>query len=335
MVSTIIPVFARRPLVGYTWVALATVATGVHRLRRVGAPHVRHRAAAARAVVLLRREPRDHDPERRPVLRLDRDDVDGPAGARRRRCCSSLGFLVIVPARRLTGVMVAVVPFDWQVTDSYFVVAHFHYVLIGGARVPDLRGDLLLAAEDDRPDARRAARRRRASGSMFVGFNLDVLPDAHPRAARDAAARLHVPRRASAGTRSTCSSTIGAFVFARRDPARRRRTSSGAVGAARAPAPIRGAATRSSGRRPRRRRSTTSPSIPVVHSARPALGRRATAREDARRVERGELTLADGHETTGDDWLDAELDEMLEMPAESPWPLVLALALAWFFVAAR
>jgi len=32
----------------------------------------------------------------------------------------------------LTGIMLAVVPFNWQVTDTYFVVAHFHYVLVGG-----------------------------------------------------------------------------------------------------------------------------------------------------------------------------------------------------------
>ena len=36
----------------------------------------------------------------------------------------------------LTGVMVAVLPFDWQVHDSYFIVAHLHYVLIGGMVFP-------------------------------------------------------------------------------------------------------------------------------------------------------------------------------------------------------
>src|SRR3546814_14897387 len=36
----------------------------------------------------------------------------------------------------LTGVMVAMVPFDWQAHDTYFVVAHLHYVLIGGMVFP-------------------------------------------------------------------------------------------------------------------------------------------------------------------------------------------------------
>jgi len=42
------------------------------------------------------------------------------------------GFLFQFLVAGLTGVMLATVPFDWQLTDSYFVVAHFHYVLIGG-----------------------------------------------------------------------------------------------------------------------------------------------------------------------------------------------------------
>ncbi|MGE0822406.1 MAG: cytochrome c oxidase subunit I [Candidatus Binatia bacterium] len=42
-----------------------------------------------------------------------------------------VGFLFQFLIAGLTGVMLGVAPFDWQLTDSYFVVAHFHYVLIG------------------------------------------------------------------------------------------------------------------------------------------------------------------------------------------------------------
>ncbi len=98
------------------------------------------------------------------IFVLDRDDVAGPRALARRRCCSSLGFLLIFLLGGLTGVMVAVLPFDWQVTDSYFVVAHFHYVLNGAVVFPIFGGALLLVAEDDRPDALRAARQASASG---------------------------------------------------------------------------------------------------------------------------------------------------------------------------
>jgi len=43
-------------------------------------------------------------------------------------CCA---FLFQFLCAGLTGVMLAVAPFDWQLTDSYFVVAHFHFVLVG------------------------------------------------------------------------------------------------------------------------------------------------------------------------------------------------------------
>jgi cytochrome c oxidase subunit 1 len=44
----------------------------------------------------------------------------------------AVGFIFQFLCAGLTGVMLGMAPFDWQLHDSYFVVAHFHYTLVGG-----------------------------------------------------------------------------------------------------------------------------------------------------------------------------------------------------------
>ena len=168
----------------------------------------------------------------------------------------ALGFLLIFLLGGITGVMVAVLPFDWQVTDSYFVVAHFHYVLNGAVVFPIFGAVVLLAPEDDRPDAERAARQV-SFWTMFIGFNVTFFP-MHILGFLGMPRRVYTYQSGLGWDGLNLVISIGAFLFAfgtlltlvnfiwsqfR-----------GAAGARRSV----GRATRSSGRRPRRRPSTTS-----------------------------------------------------------------------------
>ena len=63
------------------------------------------------------------------------------------------GFLSMFLIGGLTGIMLAAAPFDFQLNDSYFVVGHFHWVLIGGTAVRRVCRNSLLVSEGDGPDA--------------------------------------------------------------------------------------------------------------------------------------------------------------------------------------
>ncbi len=135
MVSMILPVFARRPIAGYTWIVHALVAIGFisfgvwsHHMFATGIPVLA--LSFFSAVSLLVTIPSGIQFFAWiATLWSGRVKFDTPM-------LYMLGFLLVFLAGGITGVMVAILPFDWQVTDSYFVVAHFHYVLNGAVVFP-------------------------------------------------------------------------------------------------------------------------------------------------------------------------------------------------------
>jgi cytochrome c oxidase subunit I len=86
-----------------------------------------------------------------------------------------VGFLLIFLLGGITGVMVSVLPFDWQITDSYFVVAHFHYVLNGAVVFP-IFGAIYYWYP--KMVGRRLSERmgKISFWAMFIGFNLAFFP---------------------------------------------------------------------------------------------------------------------------------------------------------------
>jgi cytochrome c oxidase subunit I len=119
---------------GYAAVVFAGAAIGVHRLRRVGPPHVhlghrpgRPRSAFGLATMFIA------VPDRHQDLQLGLHDVGRQAPKFTTPMLFSVGFVSMFTIGGLSGVTHAIVPHDAQQTDTYWVVAHFHYVLFGGA----------------------------------------------------------------------------------------------------------------------------------------------------------------------------------------------------------
>ncbi|HEX2254658.1 MAG TPA: cytochrome c oxidase subunit I [Thermoanaerobaculia bacterium] len=173
-VSSIVAAFTRRPVFGYPAMVLALVATGfisfglwVHHMFTTGLPQLGESFFTAASLLIA-------VPTGVQIfcwiatLATGRPRFGVPL-------LFVLGFVATFVLGGLTGVMLASVPLDLQVHDTFFVVAHFHYVLIGGAVFP-----LFGAIYYWFPKAfgRRLSERlgRWQFGLLLVGFNLTFFP---------------------------------------------------------------------------------------------------------------------------------------------------------------
>jgi cytochrome c oxidase subunit I+III len=174
IVSTVLPVFAGRPLVGYAWVVASLVALGflsfglwVHHMFATGLPHLSLALFSAASMLVV-------IPTAVQIFAWLATLVGG-----RPRASLPMwyvyGFLFVFVAGGLTGVMVAAVPFDWQAHDTHFVVAHLHYVLIGGFVFPVLAG-LYYWLPHATGARTNDALGRAAFWAIFAGVNLTFAP---------------------------------------------------------------------------------------------------------------------------------------------------------------
>jgi cytochrome c oxidase subunit I+III len=174
MISTIVEAFTRRPIFGYTAMVLAQIATGflafglwVHHMFATGLPPLGNSFYTAASMMIA-------IPTGVQIfcwiasLWLGKPRYTTPL-------LFVLGFFALFVLGGMTGVMLASVPLDKQVHDTYFVVAHFHYVLIGGSVFP-----LLGAIYYWYPKfTGRLMSERLGKWNfwlLFVGFNLTFFP---------------------------------------------------------------------------------------------------------------------------------------------------------------
>jgi cytochrome c oxidase subunit 1 len=132
MVSEILPVFSKKPLFGYPFVVYATVAIGFigfgvwsHHMFTVGLGPIANAFFAASTMLIA-------VPTGVKIFNW-MFTMYGGSVRFTTPMLFAIGFVSMFTIGGLSGVMHAVVPIDMHHQDSYFVVAHFHYVLFGGA----------------------------------------------------------------------------------------------------------------------------------------------------------------------------------------------------------
>jgi cytochrome c oxidase subunit I+III len=325
--TSIIPTFARRKMIAFPLVALAEllvafIGFGVwaHHMFATGLPTIQLVLFAAASMMVV-------IPSAIQIyawtitVNLGTPDFRAPL-------MFIGGFIAFFVLGGLSGIMFAAIPFDQATTDTYFVVAHFHFIIFGAAVFPILGGMYYWFPKV----TGRMYHEGLAKASFwvaFVGTALTFFP-MHMLGLLGMTRRVYTYPSGLGWGAYNLSETVGAFILtagllmivANLVYSRFR-------GPAAGPDPFGGGTLEW---------ATTSPPppynfpvIPVVRSAYPNWD--PEDREaDRARLRRGELVFDEGHETPAATVVDAVPDEVLEMPSESPWPLVLSVCVAGLFV---
>ncbi len=210
MVSEILPVFARKPIFGYKAIAASTVAIAF--LGMLVWAH--HMFTTPTATVVL------------AFFMLASFTIAVPTGIKIFNWIATLWrgnivfktplyFAAALPALfvigGISGVMLAIFPVDWQLHDTYFVVAHFHYVLFGGA-VFGLFGGLYYWFPKMSGRLMSEALGKTSFWLMFVGFNLTFLVQ-HSAGMEGMPRRIYDYSEDLGVATYNLISTVGAFIL--------------------------------------------------------------------------------------------------------------------------
>ena len=237
------------------------------------------------------------------------------------------GFILFFVLGGLSGIMFAAIPFDQAATDTYFVVAHFHFIIFGAAVFPLLGGMFYWFPKV----TGRMYQERLAQTSFFITFAGTALTffPMHIVGLLGMTRRVYTYDHGLGWGVYNLLETVGGFVLAvglvsilanlvwsyrRGEPAGFDPFHGGTLEWT-IPSP------------PPRYNFAV---IPTVSSAYPNWDSQDRQR-DLVKLARGELVLAGGHETPASTVNDAALDEIVDMPSESPWPIVVALAVTLAF----
>ncbi|GAA3777437.1 hypothetical protein GCM10022225_76630 [Plantactinospora mayteni] len=337
IVSAVLPVFCRRGIVAYPLIVLSVVAIAiisfgvwVHHMFATGLPQLSYGFFSAASTIITIPSGLQIFAWLATML-LGRIVVRVPF-------LFVVGFIVTFVIGGFTGVMFALTAFDQQTTDSYFVVAHFHYVLFGGAVFPILAAIYYwLPKISGRMYSERLG--RYAFWLIFVGMNLTFFP-------MHVSGLLGMPRRVYTYPGGlgwdpwNLLATVGAYVLG----LGLLLVAVGVVHALRrgAPAPddpwggdsLEWAT--SSPPKP-----YNFPVLPRVHSLHPVWDPRTAESTGPGATE--DRILTDGRQTLFTSELDGRYERAVRMPEETLKPLVAAIGLltvfvgllfAWYWVAA-